>query len=57
MERKRFAGGVNILEQQQQLIAQMEADTAKRRAEDQQRMAEQTERDVAAAYGQIIPFT
>lgn len=52
----RFAGGVDIMQQQAELMAQLERDTAQRQAQDKQRMAEQTKRDVAAAYGKIIPF-
>ena len=56
MSVQRFAGGIDIKRQQQELMAQLERDTAERRAADQQRMAQQTKRDVAAAYGKIIPF-
>ena len=56
MSVERFAGGIDIKRQQAELMAQLERDTAQRRTADQQRMAQQTRRDVAAAYGKIIPF-
>ena len=56
MSIERFAGGIDIKRQQAELMSQLERDTAERQAMDKQRMAEQTKRDVAAAYGKIIPF-
>ena len=53
---QRMAGNNPIMQQMQADMEENQRRMAQLAAETQQRIKEQTKRDVAAAYGKVIPF-
>lgn len=53
---QRMAGENPIMQQMQADMEENQRRMAQLAAETQQRIKEQTKRDIAAAYGEIIPF-
>ena len=56
MDVMRFAGDSAVLQKMAQQMDENNARFSRLMAESDERMRQQTRRDVAAAYGQIIPF-
>ena len=52
----RFAGDSAVLQKMAQQMNENDARFSRLMAENDARMKEQTRRDVAAAYGKVIPF-